>query len=71
MLQFQTNFVLVFIFAVTSAAKTAYDYCFLAANSEPAKLAFMYYVNDGLYGSFRGLIYELSSLHPTLLKVSK
>ena len=47
-------------------------YCFavdpepLTADDEPS---YMYYVNDGVYGSFNCLLYDHASVTPTLLKV--
>ena len=32
--------------------------------------SFMYYVNDGVYGSFNGVLYEHASPVPALLNVS-
>ena len=31
--------------------------------------AFMYYINDGLYGAFSCLYYDHAEVEPTLLKV--
>ena len=38
----------------------------LTADDEPS---YMYYVNDGVYGSFNCLLYDHASVTPTLLKV--
>ena len=40
----------------------------LTANDEPV---FMYYVNDGVYGSFNCLMFDHAEVEPTLLQVRK
>lgn len=37
-------------------------------NDEPA---YMYYINDGLYGSFNCLFYDHAVVKPTLINVSE
>ena len=50
---------LVFIFPIADKE--------LTANDEPS---FMYYVNDGVYGSFNCLLYDHAVVEPTLIEVS-
>lgn len=38
------------------------------ADEEPS---FMYYINDGVYGSFNCLLYDHAEVEPTLVDVSK
>jgi len=45
--------------------KNAGDSCCVTADDEPA---FMYYLNDGVYGSFNCLMYDHATVEPTLLK---
>ena len=44
-----------------------YHFLEATADDEPA---FMYYVNDGVYGSFNCLLYDHAEVEPSLLDVS-
>lgn len=49
--------------AVTSTASHHDD------NEDGKECGFMYYINDGVYGSFNCLIYDHAVVEPVLLKV--
>lgn len=41
----------------------------MAENDKDGKGAFMYYVNDGVYGSFNSLLYDHASVEARLVNV--
>ena len=44
--------------------------CFLDESDKDGKGAFMYYVNDGVYGSFNSLLYDHAEVAARLVNVS-